>query len=69
MRSQKQTNKAPRPHKSQSAARGFSGGHGGLIPAPSFALRAKKSVTPPETPSVAPSPASAGKTPPPAGAS
>ena len=42
MRSQKQTNKAPRPHKSQSAARGFSGGHTGFIPPPKFPVKTKQ---------------------------
>ena len=46
MRSQKQTNKAPRPHQSQSSARRWSGGHAGLIPPPKFPLKAKHPAVP-----------------------
>ena len=39
MRSQKQINKAPRPHKATSSARGWSGGPAGFIPAPDMAAQ------------------------------
>ena len=48
MRSQKQTNKAPRPHKSQSAARSWSGGPAGFIPPPKFANKVKRFSVPRE---------------------
>lgn len=47
MRSQKQTNKAPRPHKATSSARGWSGGPAGFIPAPKFSLKARKPAAQP----------------------
>ncbi len=50
MRSQKQTNKAPRPHKATSSARGWSGGPAGFIPAPKFSLKARKPAAEPEPP-------------------
>ena len=50
MRSQKQTNKAPRPHKATSSARGWSGGHAGFIPAPKFSLKARKPAAEPGPP-------------------
>lgn len=63
MRSQKQTNKAPRPHKATSSARGWSGGPAGFIPAPKFSLKARKPAAEPEPP--APDMATPGKAAPP----
>ena len=50
MRSQKQINKAPRPHKATSSARGWSGGPAGFIPAPKFSLKARKPAAEPAPP-------------------
>ncbi len=50
MRSQKQINKAPRPQKATSSARGWSGGPAGFIPAPKFSLKARKPAAEPAPP-------------------
>jgi len=53
MRSQKQTNKAPRPFKSGNTQRGWNGGQGGgFIPGQQPGFRAKKNA--PSTPATEP---------------
>jgi hypothetical protein len=49
MRSQKHSNKAPRPFKNKSSSRGWSGGNqgGGFIPAPKPIFTKKTAVLPP----------------------
>lgn len=52
MRSQKQSNKAPRPFKNGSSGGRWSGGQGsgGFIPAPKIIQRVKKPESPPPPP-------------------
>lgn len=46
MRSQKQSNRAPRPFKNQNSTKGWSGGNQGFIPAPKVNLHLKKIALP-----------------------
>ncbi|MCX6855878.1 MAG: hypothetical protein NTV80_13345 [Verrucomicrobia bacterium] len=48
MRSQKQSNRAPRPFKNQNSTKGWSGGGGGFIPAPKVNHLIKKIAPKPQ---------------------